>query len=69
MCDNVIYSQIEILLKSSDVNSHSVSRLEFNKCKLIITYNHIIIEELIIDGSQVAKIFNISEITSYRKTK
>jgi hypothetical protein len=28
MCDNVIYSQIEILLKSSDVNSHSVSRLE-----------------------------------------
>jgi hypothetical protein len=39
-----------------DVNSHSVSRLEFNKCKLIITYNHIIIEELIIDGSQVAKI-------------
>lgn len=69
MCDNIIYEKIELLIRSDDPNNQSVNRLEFNRCKYIVTANHIIIEETLINGSEIGNIFKISEIKSYRKIK
>lgn len=68
MDSDLIYSKIQILLKSSNKDL-SLTRIEYEQCSYQIVNNYFIIKTKSDESSSFHKIFNMNELDSFKTEK
>ena len=62
------FHKVEILVKNmvNNIELPSINKVEYSNAAMMISGNFMIITTLEVDGSQISKIYHLSEIHAYK---